>query len=88
VELKSQIDVGSPVPPESPSMNPETGRFSVTKLPKVAENQNGYYHNLEDNKLKKLLVIPLLKITRYFSYSDEKIHKLYKSKYAKKKVEG
>jgi DNA modification methylase len=47
----------------------------------------GYYHNLEDNELKKLLVIPLLKVTRYFSYSDEKIHKLYKSKYAKKKVE-
>ncbi len=46
----------------------------------------GYYHSLEDNELKKLLVIPLLKVTRYFSYSDEKIHKLYKSKYAKKKV--
>lgn len=47
----------------------------------------GYYHSLENNKLKKLLVIPLLKVTRYFSYSDEKIHKLYRSKHAKKKVE-
>ena len=43
--LKSlKIDVGSPVPPESPSMNPETGRLSAThasKVMKVAESQNG-----------------------------------------------
>ena len=35
---------GVSVPPESPSMNPETGRFSATnvlKVMKVAENQNG-----------------------------------------------
>ncbi len=35
---------GVPVPPESPSMNPETGRFSATNVSKVinvAENQNG-----------------------------------------------
>ena len=39
-----KIDVGSSVPPESPSMNPETGRFSaiyVMNVTKVAENQNG-----------------------------------------------
>ncbi len=30
-----QIDVGSPVPPESPSMNPETGRLSATNISKV-----------------------------------------------------
>jgi hypothetical protein len=30
--------------------------------------------------------IPLLKTTRYFSYADEKVHKLYKSKFAKAKV--
>jgi hypothetical protein len=36
---------------------------------------------------KYLLLIPLLKVTRYFSYSDEKIHKLYKSKYSKEKIE-
>jgi len=40
-----------------------------------------------DATLKPLVAIPLLKITRYFSYSDEKIAKLYSSKYAKKKVE-
>ncbi len=46
--LKSlKIDVGSSVPPESPSMNPETGRLSAlhvtntTKIMKVAESQNG-----------------------------------------------
>ena len=40
-----KIDVGSSVPPESPSMNPETGRFSATyvvNVTKVAENQKGF----------------------------------------------
>jgi len=40
-----KIDVGSTVPPESPSMNPETGRLSAThasKVVKVAESQNGF----------------------------------------------
>ena len=44
--LKSlKIDVGSSVPPESPSMNPEMGRLSAThasKVMKVMESQNGF----------------------------------------------
>ncbi len=39
-----KIDVGSPVPPESPSMKSETGGLSAThasKVIKVAESQNG-----------------------------------------------
>lgn len=48
----------------------------------------GYVHSLEDTSIKNLLLIPLLKTTRYFSYSDEKIHKLYSSKHAKQKVEN
>ena len=47
----------------------------------------GFTHSLADEKVKQLLLIPLIKITRYFSYSDEKIHKLYSSKRAKRKVE-
>jgi len=41
---RNQMDVGGPVSPESPSMNPETGRPSTThasKTMKVAESQNG-----------------------------------------------
>ncbi|WP_456422697.1 DNA adenine methylase [Thermococcus sp.] len=45
-----------------------------------------YYHEVVPDELKPLVAIPLLKVTRYFSYSDEKIAKLYRSKYAKKKV--
>ncbi|WP_297506075.1 hypothetical protein [Thermococcus sp.] len=45
-----------------------------------------YYHEVVPDEIKPLLAIPLLKVTRYFSYSDEKIAKLYKSKYARKKV--
>ena len=44
-----KIDVGSPVPLESPSMNPETGRPSAThasKVMKAAESQNGFAENL------------------------------------------
>jgi len=40
------------------------------------------------NQSKYALVIPLLRLTRYFSFSDEKVHKLYKSKYSIKKVEN
>lgn len=53
----------------------------------------GYWHYeifQNANELEKIVAyiisIPLLKITRYFSYSDEKIAKLYKSKYAIQKV--
>jgi len=47
----------------------------------------GYWHKSVEKKLKPLVAIPLLKVTRYFSYSDERIAKLYKSKYAKEKVQ-
>jgi DNA modification methylase len=46
----------------------------------------GYVHSLTDDT-KYLLLIPLLKVTKYFSYCDEKVHKLYKSKYSEKKIE-
>lgn len=46
------------------------------------------YVNAQPEKIKYLLLIPLLKVTRYFSYSDEKVHKLYKSKFSKKKIEA
>lgn len=46
----------------------------------------GFVH-LQPKETKYLLLIPLLKVTRYFSYSDEKIHKLYRSKFSRKKIE-
>ncbi|TXT55434.1 MAG: hypothetical protein BAJATHORv1_40347 [Candidatus Thorarchaeota archaeon] len=45
----------------------------------------GYVHSLEYNE-SLLLKIPLVKTTRFFSWSDEKTHKLYKSKFAKRKI--
>lgn len=39
----------------------------------------GFYHSLEDVRLKLLLTIPLLKTTRYFSYDDMQRQKLSKS---------
>ncbi|CUU09263.1 D12 class N6 adenine-specific DNA methyltransferase [Candidatus Thermokryptus mobilis] len=46
----------------------------------------GFVHSTEEN-VKHILLIPLLNVTKYFSYADEKVHKLYKSKYSKKKIE-
>ncbi|MDK2876317.1 MAG: hypothetical protein PWQ22_727 [Archaeoglobaceae archaeon] len=47
----------------------------------------GFAHSL-DEETKHILLIPLLKVTKYFSYADEKVHKLYKSKYSRRKIEG
>jgi len=47
----------------------------------------GFVHSLEDES-KYILLIPLINVTRYFSWGDEKVHKLYKSKYSKRKVES
>ena len=46
----------------------------------------GFAHSLDD-EIKYTLLVPLMNVTRYFSYDDEKVHKLYKSKYSRKKVE-
>ncbi len=45
----------------------------------------GFVHALED-QTKYLLLIPLMKVTRYFSYDDEKVHKLYRSRYSRRKI--
>ena len=42
---------------------------------------------LSDDEIKYIFLIPLIKTTKYFSYCDEKLHKLYKSKYSKRKIE-
>lgn len=44
----------------------------------------GFYHTLDDEQVKRVLLIPLLKATRYFSYNDERVHKLYSSQQTKK----
>lgn len=47
----------------------------------------GFTHSSPD-EIKRIILIPLLKTTRYFSFSDEKVHKLYSSKFSKKKIES
>jgi hypothetical protein len=46
----------------------------------------GFYHSLETEELKRILLIPLLKTTRYFSYNDEKRQKLSRSPLAEKRI--
>ena len=46
----------------------------------------GFYHSLTDEEAKSLLTIPLLKITRIFSYDDIQRQKLSKSPKSKKRV--
>jgi len=45
----------------------------------------GFVHSLSDER-KYAFLLPLLKATKYFSYCDDKGHKLYKSKWAIRKV--
>mgnify|MGYP001034158303 CR=1 FL=1 len=47
----------------------------------------GFVHSLTD-EIKYVLLIPLINVTRYFSYGDEKVHKLYKSKHSRRKIEN
>ena len=46
----------------------------------------GFYHSLDDGDIKRILLIPLLKTTRYYSYNDEKRQKLSKSPIAQKRI--
>jgi len=50
-------------------------------------NAWGFVHSLPEN-IKYFVLLPLIKVTKYFSYDDEKVHKLYKSKYSKRKIEN
>lgn len=47
----------------------------------------GYYHSLSDEKTKLFLAIPLLKVTRYFSYDDMQRQKLSKSKKSQERTD-
>jgi len=48
----------------------------------------GFYHSLNGNIEKPLLLIPLIKATRYFSYNEEKRQKLSRSNIAIKKTKS
>jgi len=47
----------------------------------------GFYHSLENTDLQRVLLIPLLKTTRYFSYNDDKRQKLSTSPLARKRTD-
>ena len=47
----------------------------------------GFYHSLEDEYAKRLLSIPLLRVTRYFSYDDVQRQKLSQSPRSKQRIE-
>ena len=48
----------------------------------------GFYHSLDDDRLKGALLVPLLKATRHFSYNDAGRQKLSRSPVASKRVAG
>lgn len=47
----------------------------------------GYYHSLTNQEERNLLLIPLIKTTRYFSNNDDKRQKLSRSPISKKRIE-
>ncbi|MGD0780484.1 MAG: hypothetical protein ABR954_06895 [Dehalococcoidales bacterium] len=46
----------------------------------------GFYHTLDHEEWERLLLIPLLKATHYFSYNDEKRQKLSRSPMANSRI--
>lgn len=61
--------------------------FNEEFLP-VLSRSWGFYHSLENETYKKLLLIPLLKATKYFSYNDQQRQKLSRSPLAEKRIQG
>jgi hypothetical protein len=61
--------------------------FPKASLP-FLYNVWGAYHSLEDEKLKRLLLIPLLKTTRWLSYNDAQRQKLSRSPMVMQKVDA
>ena len=47
----------------------------------------GFYHSLNDEILRRALLIPLMKTTRYFSYNDERRQKLSRSNIARERTD-
>lgn len=47
----------------------------------------GFYHSTKDDFIKKLILIPLLKATRTFSFNDNQRQKLSTSPFARQRVE-
>jgi DNA modification methylase len=47
----------------------------------------GFVHDLDEN-VKHIFQIPLIKVSRFFSNSDEDVHKLYSSKKSKLKIDN
>ncbi|MHA1616903.1 MAG: DNA methyltransferase [Candidatus Njordarchaeales archaeon] len=46
----------------------------------------GFFHDKINNNKRPVVAIPLLRLTKYFSYADLQVSKLYKSKKAKERV--
>ena len=48
----------------------------------------GYYHSIQNKKIQMTLTIPLLKVTRYFSYDDMQRQKLSQSPMSQKRIKS
>ncbi len=47
----------------------------------------GFYHQIDDEQVKSVLLIPLIKATRHFSYNDEGRQKLSRSPISERRVQ-
>ncbi len=46
----------------------------------------GYYHSIEEENIKRIIVIPLLKVSKIFSYSELQTQKLFRTKKSVQRV--
>jgi hypothetical protein len=83
IDLKKAVENSKPYVPDWGSLNYWHPEECLDLLSKAW----GYFHQLKDQRLKNLLLIPLLKTTHYFSFNDEKRLKLSRSPMADKRIE-
>ena len=63
-------------------------RWHPVEFYKALTHVWGYWHRVVDVRLKPVVAVPLLKLTKYLSYMDETLPKLWRAKRARLKIEG
>jgi len=65
---------------------PNIGHWYPEQFLPMLSSAWGFYHSLDNERVKRILLVPLIRTTRYFSYNDERRQKLSRSRVAEKRV--
>ncbi len=67
---------------------PNIGYWFPEKFLPMLSRAWGFYHSLEDERAKRVLLVPLIKATRHFSYNDAQRQKLSRSAVVTKRIDA